>query len=95
MSQAATVKKIELQEERVRVKAEFLERGSILAGTKDGSCRGFEIELILAADHDREEIKELVRVAHHMCFTEHALSHEIPLDVSHILNGEPLLLDES
>ncbi len=77
------------------MKADFLERGSILAGTKDGSCRGFKIELILASESELEQVKELVRLAHGMCFTEHALTHEIPLDVSHIFNGEPLSLDES
>lgn len=93
MSQVATIKKIELREERVRVEAEFLERGSILAGTKDGSCRGFQIELVLAGESDAEDVKELVRLAHRMCFTEDALTHEVPLTVSHVFNGKPLPLD--
>lgn len=77
----------------MRVQAAFVERGSILAGTKNGRCQGLEIEVVLDSDHDPLEIKEMLRLAHQMCFTEHALTHEMPIQVRHMLNGEPLELE--
>lgn len=94
MSQAATRRKLELAEEQVRVEAKFLEQGSILAGTKRGSCEGIRIELILEGDQEAEAIAELIRVAHQMCFTEDVLVHGASLETVHTYNGNELKLEE-
>jgi hypothetical protein len=44
MSQVATKKKLVLRDERVKVTAHFRESGSVLRGTKEGSCEGFKYE---------------------------------------------------
>ena len=90
MSQAATRRKLELEEERVNVEAWFKEQGSILAGTKRGNCEGFKITLTLRGDHDPEDTRELIKVAHQMCFTEDVLTHGAQIETVHTYNGEDL-----
>lgn len=77
-------------EERVRVTAKFLEQGSVLAGTKQGTCRGFTIELSLRGEHEPQAVAELARIAHNMCFTEDVLGRVVPIEARHVYNGEPL-----
>jgi hypothetical protein len=81
---------MEFSEERVRVKAKFFEHGSVLAGTKQGSCRGFTIELILRGEHEPQAVAELARIAHNMCFTEDVLGRVVPIEARHVYNDEPL-----
>ena len=76
----------------MRVIARFREHGSILQGTKEGQCRGLEIELALESDEPQEALRELIRVAHRMCYTEDALSRKLAPSVRHLVNGEPLAL---
>ena len=90
MSQVAAKKKLLLRDERVKVMAHFLEQGSVLRGTAEGSCEGFDIELALESDEPAGEIKELIRLAHRMCFTEAALAGTVRLTQRHSLNGQPL-----
>lgn len=87
MSQVAAKRKLALVEERVRVTARFLESGSVLAGTKEGQCKGFEIELSIDSPEPIEEILALIRQAHRMCFTEAALSGQVALTSRHRVNG--------
>jgi uncharacterized OsmC-like protein len=90
MSQVATKKKLVLLDERVKVTGHFLEQGSVLQGTKAGSCEGFDIEISIESDEPDEEIAELIRLAHQMCFTEATLSSQVQLTVRHHLNGLPI-----
>lgn len=79
-----------IQNERVKVTAHFHEQGSVLAGTAEGRCDGFDIELSLDSEEETAKIVELIRLAHQMCFTEDALSGRVKLSRSHLLNGKPL-----
>ncbi len=88
MSQVAAKKKLQLRDERVKVTAHFREQGSVLRGDSEGTCEGFEIELALESDESAEEIAELIRLAHRMCFTETALTGQVPLTRRHTLNGQ-------
>ena len=70
--------------------AHFEEEGSVLAGTQQGTCKGFSIELSMEGDQKVEDIIKLIRMAHRMCFTESALSREVQLTTSHLFNGQPI-----
>ena len=70
--------------------AHFHEQGSVLAGTAEGRCRGFEIEISIDSDESPEKIAELIRLAHQMCFTEDALTGQVQLSKTHRLNGQPI-----
>ena len=82
-----------LRNESVKVVARFREEGSVLGGTQQGQCDGFSIELSMDGDEAAEEIAQLVRMAHRMCFTEDALAHVVDLKASHLFNGQPLVVD--
>ncbi len=84
------MRKIVLTEERVKVLATFSEEGSVLQGTKRGSCEGFEIELALESTAPEGAIAELLRLAHRMCFTEAALAAPVKITTRHCLNGVEL-----
>jgi organic hydroperoxide reductase OsmC/OhrA len=86
----ATKRKLALGGARVKVKARFSERGSVLQGTREAGCEGFEIEIALDSQEPAGKIAELLRLAHRMCFTEAALAGEVPLATRHFLNGRPL-----
>ncbi len=65
----------------------------MLAGSAEGQCDGFEIEVAMESDEDQEKISELIRLAHRMCFTEDALGGQ-KITRRHSLNGKPLTVDE-
>ncbi len=90
MSQVAAKKKLVLHDERVKVLAHFRESGSVLAGTAQGMCEGFDIQLSVESDAPVELIAELMRLAHRMCFTEDALSGRVKLNTRHFLNGKAI-----
>ena len=93
MSQVAAKKRLVLRDERVRVVAHFKEEDAVLAGTQQGSCEDFDVELSLHGEVPVEELKKLIQLAHQMCFTESALRDVIKITSRHIYNGE--LLDPS
>jgi len=70
--------------------AHFEEEGSVLAGTQQGTCKGFSIELSIEGDEQVEDIIKLIRVAHRMCFTESTLSNAVEVKKSHLFNGQPI-----
>jgi hypothetical protein len=90
VSQVAAKKKLALWNERVKVTAYFLEQGSVLRGTAEGACEGFDIELALESDEPAAAIAELIRLSHRMCFTENALSGRVNLTRRHLVNGRLL-----
>lgn len=90
MSQVAAKKRLTLRDERVRVVAHFREEGAVLAGTQQGFCEDFDIELSINGDVPKEEIAALIRLAHQMCFTESALTGSPKIISRHIYNGQPV-----
>jgi len=90
VSQVAAKKRMVLHNDRVKVEAHFHEQGSVLAGTAEGWCEDFEIELAVESDEPEEKISELVRLAHRMCFTEDVLAKKVEVKTRHLLNGREL-----
>ena len=90
MSQVAAKKKLTLRNETVKVVGRFREEGSVLGGTQRGICEGFSVELSIDGDESIEQITELVRLAHSMCFTEAALTLSAPITNRHLYNGIPI-----
>jgi uncharacterized OsmC-like protein len=90
VSQVAAKKRIALKDERVKVIAHFREEGAVLAGTQQGFCEDFDVELSLNGEVPAEAIAVLIRLAHQMCFTESALTREIKITARHVYNGELL-----
>jgi organic hydroperoxide reductase OsmC/OhrA len=90
VSQVATKRKLQLRDAKARAVAHFREEGSVLAGTKTGVCQGLTIEVSIDSDEPHERIVALIRQAHRMCFTEHALSSSPPIRAVHRLNGRPI-----
>jgi uncharacterized OsmC-like protein len=93
VSQVATKKRLEINNERVSVTAHFHEQGSVLKGDAEGFCDSFEVEVSLDSKEDPKIISELIRIARRMCFTEKALTGSVKIDVRQKLNQQPLLLD--
>jgi len=92
VSQVATKRRLPLRDAKVRAIAHFREEGSVLAGTKEGVCKGLTIELSIDSDEPHESIIAMIRQAHRMCFTEHALASRPPIRKTHLLNGQPIEL---
>ena len=90
MSQVAAKKRIAIHDERIKVHAHFHEQGSVLRGEAEGFADGLEIDVSLESEAPEEQIRELVRLAHQMCFTEKALAGGLPITIQHTLNGVPL-----
>ncbi len=93
MSQVATKKRLNISNERVTVTAHFHEQGSVLRGDAEGFCDSFEIEVSLDSQEDPKEIATLIRLARQMCFTEKALTGNIPVSVSQKLNQQPFSIE--
>ena len=93
MSQVAAKKRLSLKDERVKVVAHFREEGAVLAGTQQGICEDFDIELSINGEIPEEEIRNLIQLAHRMCFTEAALMGSPKITTHHIFNGKNLEVD--
>lgn len=94
MSQVATARKLSIRNERITVNAHFHEQGSVLEGSKQGLCDGFEVLFSIDSDEPAAEIAALIRSAHRMCFTESALTTPVPVTSRHVVNGQPFELPE-
>lgn len=90
MTQVASKKKLNIQKEIVKVTAHFREQGSVLRGDAKAFCDGFDIEIQIESEESSETIRELIRLARQMCFTEVALTGQTPVTFSASLNGTPL-----
>ncbi|HZW03101.1 MAG TPA: hypothetical protein VFF68_04190 [Anaerolineaceae bacterium] len=73
----------------MKINAHFHEQGSVLRGDAEGFADAFEIDISMESDAPESTIRELMRLAHQMCFTEKALSG-VPFTIRHTLNGQPL-----
>lgn len=71
----------------MRVTAHFHAQGSVLRGDAEGFCDGFEVEISLDSDEPEAQIRELIRLARQMCFTEKALTGSVAVSVRQSLNG--------
>jgi hypothetical protein len=90
VSQVAAKRKIVLQSVRVKVLARFREQGSVLRGTAEGFCKGFQIETFFETEATEEDILGLIQTARKMCFTEAALAGEVELSHRYELNGQTI-----
>jgi uncharacterized OsmC-like protein len=88
LSIIAGKKKIAVRNEHVKVTARFHEQGSVLQGTKNGVCDGFDVEISLESNEPKETIAEMIRLARQMCFADYAISHPIAVNARYFLNGE-------
>jgi uncharacterized OsmC-like protein len=82
--------KIGVDRARVHVRVRNKTEGSVLQGTVEATCLGFETRLELESDEPADRIRALLRNAEHGCFTFQALLHEVTISSSVVLNGEPL-----
>jgi uncharacterized OsmC-like protein len=93
VSQVAAKKRLAIKDERVKVIAHFREEGAVLAGTQQGFCEDFDIELSINGDIPVEELVKLIRLAHQMCFTESALKSVPAITSRHIFNGTGIQME--
>lgn len=93
ISQVAKKKKVSVSNEKVTVTAHFHEEGSVLRGDAEGFCDRFEIHISLDSDGEIDELKQLIRLAHRLCFAEKAVLGSVPVMVSQQVNNQPLTLD--
>ncbi len=93
ITQVANKKKLALKNEKVEVTAHFHEEGSVLKGDAEGYCDRFEINISIDSEENIEEIKQLIRLAHKLCFAEKATIGSVPVTASQELNGKILEMD--
>jgi organic hydroperoxide reductase OsmC/OhrA len=86
--------KIDVKKARVHVIMRNKTEGSVLQGTVQAACLGFETKLELESDEPAERIQELLRNAEHGCFTFQALTAPVAVSRSAKLNGSPLELPD-
>lgn len=84
--------KVPVDYARVRVKAYFWQQGSVLAGTLQAGCAGFEMELGIKSSASTEEIARLVGIAENGCFVMQTLMNPTPVKHTVSLNGEQLIV---
>ena len=82
--------KINVDKARVFVRMRNKTEGSVLQGTVEATCLGFETRLELDSGESRERIRELLRNAEHGCFTLQALARPVEVTRQVVLNGAPL-----
>ncbi len=93
ITQVANKKKLSIHNERAEITAHFHEEGSVLRGDAEGYCDRFEINVALESEENEEAIKELIRLAHRLCFAEKAVSGTVPIHMTQTLNGRSLRMD--
>ena len=88
MSQVAAKRKLKISNERVIVNGYFHEQGSVLRGDAEGFCDTFEVQVLIDSEEPESEIAELIRLARKMCFTEKALTGNIDVIATNVINGQ-------
>jgi hypothetical protein len=86
--------KIEVKKARAHVTMRNKTEGSVLQGTVQATCLGFETRLEIESDEPPERIQQLLRNAEHGCFTMQALMAPVDYKRSAILNGQELALPD-
>lgn len=86
--------KIDVEKARCHVKMRNKSEGSVLQGTIQATCLGFELQLELESEEPPERIRQLMRNAEHGCFTEQALLAPVTITRTATLNGQPLELPD-
>ena len=84
------MKKLDIRNQRVKVTARFHEEGSVLRGDKQGFVDGFDAEVSFDTDESEEVVREVIALAHRMCFTEAAITRAVPVNAKHIVNQKEL-----
>ena len=87
--------KIDVKKARCHVKMRNKSEGSVLQGTVQATCLGFETRLELESDEPADRIRQLLRNAEHGCFTMQALLAPVSFSRSVTLNGTPVDLADS
>lgn len=87
--------KVSVRKARVHVTMRNKTEGSVLQGTVQASCLGFETRLELESDEPAERIEQLVRMAEAGCYTMQALLHPVQFTRSVTLNGRALPAGEA
>ena len=82
--------KIDVDKARVFVRMRNKSEGSVLQGTVQATCLGFETRLELESAESPERIRALLRNAEQGCFTLQALVRPVEVTQSALLNGVPL-----
>lgn len=86
--------KIEVKKARVHVTMRNKTEGSVLQGSVQATCIGFETKLELESDEPAERIQQLLRNAEHGCFTMQALVAPVSFERTATLNGQPIDLPD-
>jgi hypothetical protein len=82
--------KLSVDKARVHVSMRNKTEGSVLQGTVQASCLGFETRLEIESSEPPERIRQLVDMAERGCFTKQALLAPVAFECSTMLNGQPL-----
>ena len=85
--------KIGVDKARAYVRMRNKSEGSVLQGTVQATCLGFETRLEIESQEPPDRIRALVRNAEHGCYTMQALLHPVDVTRSVYLNQE-LLVDD-
>jgi organic hydroperoxide reductase OsmC/OhrA len=62
----------------------------VLQGTSRGESVGFEIKLTVQTGAEVNAMQRVLEAAHATCYTEDCLRGEVPLQVTHEVNGRSL-----
>ena len=82
--------KVNVDKARVFVRMRNKTEGSVLQGTVNATCLGFEMRLELESAESPERIRDLLRNAEQGCFTLQALARPVEVTRSVLLNGVTL-----
>jgi hypothetical protein len=82
--------KIDVQNVRVKVTAQYRRAGSVLAGTASSGCDKVTTELTLESEEPPDRVAQLVRMSEASCYTIGALREPTPCELVVTLNGESL-----
>ena len=82
------MKKLKINDLRVKVIAHFHEEGSVLRGDKRGFVDGFEVEVAFETEEADDVVRQALELAHRMCFTEAAITTAVTVKATHIVNRQ-------
>jgi hypothetical protein len=82
--------KIDVQNVRVKVTAQYRRAGSVLAGTASAGCDRVTTDVTLESEAPQDRVAQLIRMSEASCYTIGALRDPTPCDLVVTLNGESL-----
>ena len=84
---------VEFSSAKVHIRGQFLNEGSVKAGTVRGRCEGVEMLVEVESDAPASEVKYVLQQAENGCYAMQALRNPVDVHADFLINGDRVAIE--